>query len=449
MTSWTGRLASLTEKCNAAKARRDFIADQSGATYILVALSMTALLGMAGLGFDATLWYKDKRDIQTVADLAVLGSLHAMLEDGDADAIFDAADEQAERNGFVDGTNGTLSVNNPPLHGAHVGDANFVEVIVDLPRDLNFASFFLGDEINIQARAVAGTIGAGESCVLALDETADAALQFTGNTDVMSSCGMASNSVSDSAISVGGSAYVEVSSAQAFGDISGTLLESPGGGKGLYAAEPNQSMAVRLADPYADTEIPTDISCRYSGGNFQNKTLSPGVYCGTVSLKKAITLEAGVYIINGGDLSVNGGAFVTATGPVTFIFTADYASDIGGVNKINGGAVMMLSAPGPDGHEEGDYAGEYAGMLMIQDPRASESYISKMNGGATMVFSGAIYMPSTKIEFLGGADTAPGCLQVVARLIKFTGNSGFGNSPEACEAQGVTEISQKRARLIE
>ena len=451
MASWTGRSVSITNRKRATQFGSNLVADQSGATYVLVALCMTALIGAAGLGFDATLWFKDKRDIQTVADLSVLGGLHAMLEDGNSSEIFNAANEQAERNGFLHGTDGALSVNHPPTYGAHSGDTNYVEVIVDLRRKLNFASFFLGDEITIQARAVAGTIGTGENCVLALDETADSALHFTGNTDVISSCGMASNSVSASAIHIQGSAYAEVSSAQAFGDIEGTILESPGSGKGLYASDPNQSLAVRLDDPYAGTVIPavTVSDCTHDPGTYKNTTMSPGVYCGSVSIQKTVTLQEGVYIVYGGDLSMNGGADVSAEGPVTFIFTHENPSEIGGIDKINGNTEVELSAPGPDGHNDGPYEGEYAGLLFVQDPRADQGYVNVFNGGADMELSGAIYTPSTKVEMKGGADTAPGCLQIVARLIKFTGNSGFGNTPEACDAQGVANISQQRARLIE
>ena len=428
---------------------RGLAEERAGATYVLVALVMMVLMGMAGLGFDATIWYKDKRDIQTVADLSVLAGLHAKLAGDDLTQMTATAVTHAERNGFVDGTDGTLTLNNPPLYGTHVGDANYIEVIIDFPRELNFASLFLGDQINISARAVAGTIGTGDNCILALDETMDQALYFNGNANVVSACGIASNSLSNTAIKVHGSAYVEVTSAQAFGDVDADLLDSPGSGKGLYASDPNQSLGVRLADPYADLEVPSVFGCTFGGGNYQNTTMQPGVYCGGVSLKKNITLEAGVYIIYGGDLNMNGNADVVADGPVTFIFTGATAADIGGVNKINGNTEVNLSAPGPDGHAAGPYQGEYAGVLFFQDPDALSSYTHVFNGGADMTFSGAIYAPSAEIHFKGGADTSPGCVQVVARTITFIGNTGFGNSPEACDAQGVAEISQQRARLIE
>ena len=95
MTRWTGSLANLLNHRRAVSAGSGFLQNQSGATHVLVGVSMFALMGLAGLGFDATIWYKDKRDIQTVADLAVLGGLHALLEDGfrvfDAHALVEEA----------------------------------------------------------------------------------------------------------------------------------------------------------------------------------------------------------------------------------------------------------------------------------------------------------------------------------------------------------------------
>ena len=239
---------------------------------------------------------------------------------------------------------------------------------------------------------------------------------------------------------------------QAFGDVDANLLDSPDSGNGLYAYNPNQALAVRLPDPYADTVIPpvTASDCTENKSSFSNKTLSPGVYCGGgLSLKQDITLEAGVYIVYGGDLDMNGNADVQADGPVTFIFTHANPSEIGGVNKINGNTVANLSAPGPEGHADGPYAGEFAGLLIIQDSRADSGFINLFNGGADMTFSGAIYAANSTVHYRGGADTSPGCVQIVARTIKFTGNTHFGNSVESCEAQGVAEIQQQRARLLE
>ena len=425
-------------------ATREFLEDRSGATYIMVAFSMIVLMGMAGLGFDATLWYKDKRDIQTVADLSVLAGLHTMLEGGNAGQITDQVVIQAARNNFEHGVTGTVNVNNPPLFGPNAGDDDFVEVIVDLPRELNFASFFLGEEITIQARAVAGTINTGDNCVLALDQTAPKALTFTGSTVVNSSCGVAANSNQNDAIYVQGAATVNVKSAQAFGQVHDKH-------DNLTTQDPNQSLSVRLNDPYAGTPTPAPECGDYEDESFKgnDSPLSPGVYCGDTNFKQTIVLKKGVYIFKNGNLTINAGANISADGPVTLIFSGDTPGQIGGIPHINGNAHVELSAPDWRGHAEGEYQGQYAGMLIIQDSRADPGMVNKFNGGSDLVLSGAIHMPNTIAWFNGGSDTSPGCVQLVARLITFTGDSNFGNTPEACAEQGVASITQKRARLQE
>ena len=429
----------------------DFLADQDGATYVLVALTLTVLIGMAGLGFDATIWYKDRRELQTVADLAVLGGLHARLAGEDTPGIAAMARDHAERNGFVHDTDGTVTVNSPPSSGTYIGNSDYVEVIVDMPRRLNFASLFLESEtITIRARAVSGLIGGGDNCVLALSETESRAIRFGGTADVSSACGIAANSSDGQAIYVNGNASVTVQSAQAYGQIH----DQHGN---MVISDPNQVLAVRLDDPYAGTEIPavTSSDCDFSANNYSDgdSPLEPGVYCGGMKLQGNVTLESGVYIVfgtNAGkrDLVINSNANIDADGPVTFILTSDSDNKIGKVT-INGNATVNLSAPDGDGHPGGPYQNKYGGMLIVQNPNASGNLKNKFNGGANMNLSGAVYLPATETEFNGGSDTAPGCLQIVTRTVDFVGNSGFGNTPEACDTQGVATITQQRARLIE
>ena len=44
-----------------------FLGDQAGTSFVITALSFPVVLGFAGLGVDAAMWYADKRQNQTVA----------------------------------------------------------------------------------------------------------------------------------------------------------------------------------------------------------------------------------------------------------------------------------------------------------------------------------------------------------------------------------------------
>ena len=201
--------------------------------------------------------------------------------------------------------------------------------------------------------------------------------------------------------------------------------------------------------PHVDAD-----DCIRNEGAYRDEVLVPGVYCGGFSLSGTVLLEAGVYIIYGTNsgkrhMNVAGDANVGATGPVTIIFTGRGIKTIGGVRRIHEGAAIRLSAPDSAGHADGEYAGRYGGMLFIQDPEAKPSYTHVFNGDGDMRLSGAIYFPAAKISFRGGSEAAPGCLQIVARAITFSGDTSLANRPDACGHLGVAEIPRLGARLTE
>ena len=103
----------------------------------------------------------------------------------------------------------------------------------------------------------------------------------------------------------------------------------------------------------------------------------------------------------------------------------------------------------------GPYAGEFAGLLFVQDPDAAfldddDTLISnKFTGGATMTMNGGLYFPNQAVEFLGNASASGGCIKIVARKITVSGNSSISNDPQACEDLGVGAIMERLVRLAE
>ena len=103
-------LSSCSWSSNVLRLFKNLRDDQSGATYILIAFSMSVLMGMAGLGFDATTWYMNKRQIQTVADVSSLAGLEAMLNGEEDDEAKQAARDHSLRNEFENGVDGDVLV---------------------------------------------------------------------------------------------------------------------------------------------------------------------------------------------------------------------------------------------------------------------------------------------------------------------------------------------------
>src|SRR5215469_16464494 len=95
----------------AARARqllRKTLRDRKGAISIVTALSLTAVLGFAGLGTEASYWYVTQRTMQGAADSAAFAAESAVLKgeifaSGTPTA---AAKAIAAQYGFTDGSNG-------------------------------------------------------------------------------------------------------------------------------------------------------------------------------------------------------------------------------------------------------------------------------------------------------------------------------------------------------
>lgn len=421
------------------RALRRLIGDRRGSMVVLTALMMPVVMGFSALGVDATAWYMQRRNLQTVADAAAVAAAYHAVANAAPSQIGAAAMEDANRNGYAVGPRNRLIVHAPPQTGPYAGRPGFVEVLADSDAEFYFVGAFLDRPVAVTARAVAGGVAVGEHCVVALDENADRALEFSGTANVNLDCGVASNSRSLQAIYVGGNASLTADPAQAYGDI------QVSGNARLHTKHPPQPYSQRVPDPYGpggrDLQLPPSRPC--DANNFKPKggeTLSPGRYCGGLQLKGNITFKPGVYEIYDGGLQVNGNANLVGDG-VTFVLNGSSPNKVGTI-KINGGTKAALSAP---------TSGHYAGVLFFQTPNASSAsnLSNDFLGGANMRLDGALYFPNQEVKFSGGAGSDPACLQIAGRKVTFTGSGYLSNDADFCKNLGVEEVAQIRVRLVE
>jgi Flp pilus assembly protein TadG len=449
MTHVRGKLHDGSWLADCRRVLSTFLGDQSGANFVITALAFPVILGTAGLGLDATMWYQDKRDNQTLADNATVAGTIALSRDA---TITTAALETIVRdstaaNGFVHGTHGQVTVNSPPTAGPNAGNAGYVEVLVEQPGELFFAQMILSAPITIQTRAVGGISTFGEHCVVSLDPTMNGAISVSGTADVTSDCGMASNSSSDQAILVSGSATLNAQPLQAYGDIDTT------GAASISYNAPPQPLSERVDDPYAGIlpGLQADASCVGATPTIYKGTdspLSPGRYCGGITINGNVDFLPGTYYVDNGDFNIVGGGDIRGPG-VTFILTAMDATDLGTFD-LSGGGLVELRAP-RDLTE-----GDYPGMLMIQDPYVpnldtlSPMPKSILTGGSNMHLDGALYFPDMEVDYTGGANGGANCTLIVSRKVTFKGNVYMKNDAAACAQAGVTSgIQQTRVRLME
>ena len=100
-------LLTLEERPMSARVRRTIAAfrdDVSGAVLIATALSAVALMGAVGIAVDVGMWYATKRDAQIAADAAAFAGAHELLRGSTESDIEEAAEDDAELNGFSDAT---------------------------------------------------------------------------------------------------------------------------------------------------------------------------------------------------------------------------------------------------------------------------------------------------------------------------------------------------------
>jgi hypothetical protein len=184
----------------------------------------------------------------------------------------------------------------------------------------------------------------------------------------------------------------------------------------LTACSAAVTQAAPLGDPFANLAMPS-VPANCAGGNYNSGALQPGCYSG-LSVNGAVTLNPGVYVINGGVLKLNGNADLSGSG-VTFFLTG------GATVSMNGNAVVNLTAP---------TSGTYAGMLFIDDP-ASPGGSNTFNGAAGSRMTGALYFPKQDVQYAGNFSGVNGCTHIVANTVTWTGHASFSAD---CSAYGMT-----------
>jgi Flp pilus assembly protein TadG len=427
--------------------------DRRGNIAIIVALAMPVIVGFVGLGLETGVWYKTKRVLQNSADAAAMSAAIERAK-GNSGGMTATAQAEAGRNGWSSASPSTFAMNNPPTSGPNTGLAQAVEVRLTSQQPALFSRLIRTNATTIGARAVATVKSNGEACILALDTTAQSALQIQGSTSVnVNGCIVASNSKHARSIDISGNGSLVAKSMWSAGG------HDVGNSSVLTLETPPVDYAWPLDDPYAGLSNPSPGSCTVNLGNGNGGTsytgtytLSPGVYCGDLSIgsQDVVKLNPGTYYINKGSLTINAGANVTcncsaAGSGVTIVMTSTGpTSQIGSVT-INGGGTITLNAPSP-GSPNATYP--YPGMLFYQDRRVGTNGSNKINGNSGMNLGGAIYFPQQEVQWSGNDTTnGPSCTQVVARLVTFIGNSTMNNT--GCGAAGVTPVVASIVSLIE
>jgi len=389
-----------------------FHKSESGNVAILAALCMPMVIGGAGFGVEVGYDYYEQVRLQQAADAGAFAGAVEQRRGSVDSVVVSSGSSAATTNGATNSDTVTISPN-----GA---GNNTVTAAITRNEPRLFSGLFVSQPLLITVNATAALSTAANACVLALDPSASAAINFSGNTtSTFNNCVVMSDSISSSAVNTQGSATVYVPCMYSVGGVNTTS------GDHLTSCSAPQTGQGPVADPFASLQIPSATgSCQNgNGGN-----LSPGRYCGGLSLKNNVTLQPGTYIIDGGTFSTNANANVTGTG-VTFVFLNNASI------SLNGNAHMSISAP---------TTGTYAGFLMVGS-RSNTNVGNSINGDSTSSMTGNIYFPNQSVSYLGNFSGSGGCTHIVAKTVQWTGNTTVSVD---CSAYGLQSIPVGGVTLI-
>lgn len=387
-------------------------------------LTIACLCGMAGFAVDVGAMFHAKRMLQTAADAAALAGASEMNY-GTTTASAKAATAQ---NGITDGVSGaTVTVHNPPTSGPHSGVATFVEVIVSQSEPTFFMKLFHLTSMTVSARAVAG-IGPASGCIYTLDPSGiDIGMTGSGSLS-MPDCGIVIDSASSNALNLTGSGTIAAQSIGIVGSYnkvgSGTITPTPVTGIApapnplAYLAAPSFAASSCLADPHYTGSTSHTIGPSTSGGTVCYNGLS-------ITGSGSLTLNPGVYIINGGFSSTGSGS-ISGTG-VTI-----YMAPPNGSLTLTGSGALNVSAP---------TSGTYNGILFFEDP--NDTNTMKVTGSGASTVQGIFYAPNANLSMTGSSGSTF-YADLVVYSLSMTGSGNMSNYSGVNSSEPLTS-----ARLVE
>lgn len=425
--------------------------DERGNMLVISGVALPLLIGAAGLANDTIQWALWKRELQRAADSAAIAGVYDRVQaDGSTEHISSAVNRDLKLNNHVGMAlvSGYPTISYPADSGT---DTDQVKVTLAVQKYLSFSGMFMSKPPLIKASAIAASVpGTDKYCVVSLEDTTATGIEGSGNANVEFSCGMITNSVSTNAATAKGSSYIKATTIAA----SGGIQESSN-----WDVDKYNPYTPAQDDPYADLSPETSETseCNSSPkgvltGGGQTIDLAPSgkpIACYssiTVNSGKSLTLKNGLFLVDGGNVTIRGTLTVENA---TIVLTNKSGADNANIGTFDANAQATVSITAPT-------SGKWSGIAVYQDRRAISdtgaiaSAPNKINGGSTGNVTGVLYFPKQSLAFLGNASNQYICTQFVVRRIIFTGTNGSANKfDDDCVTAGYEPIEGgRRVRLV-
>jgi hypothetical protein len=391
-----------------------------------VALCLTLLVAIVAIALDGGMLLSERRHAQAVADAAALAAASDLYLGNSATTAQQSALTTAAANGYNnDGGTSVITPNltdvnghpvhgiwSPPISGDHVGDPNYVEVVVQWNQARGFSSIFGSGPIPIRARSVAMGMTApySTSAILILDTTGSSALNAAGNPNINVNAPITVDSNNSQSLTVGGSSNMIAPVINVTGNfsLSGGAVLTGAVNTGV-ATTPDPLASLAAPDP---NSLTSQSSSTLSLGDGASHTLSPGVYAGGISISSStsVTLLPGIYYIQGGGFKLSGSTNLTGNG--VMIYNAPLAAT--DQISLSGQGNVTLSPP---------TSGRYAGITLFQDRNSSVA--ASITGDSGFNVTGTFYLAGATLKVTGNSSAALLGSQLISRDLTIGGTANL------------------------
>jgi hypothetical protein len=416
-------------------------AHRIGAVAMLVAISLTAILGITAIVLDGGLLQDQRRRVQGGADATALGAAKDLFEtyinmdayDNGKDptnTAYNHALAIAAGNGYLnDGTESIVTVNIPPKSGPYTNKLGHVEVIIEYRQRRYFSSIFGSEDMPVRARAVArGTYEPKAVGILVLDPVARGALTLSGQSlGIVTGADVIVNSNhANAGVGEGSTTKLTAENFQFTGGVN-TLAPFDGKVYVGYAPTPDPYRDVIPPDP-ASMPLRTvaEATVVDHGSGYKTYYLEPGRYVGGLFFdgKSSVRMAPGVYYMEGnsqgGGFKFQGNSATTLVADGVMLYNDRGSNTVTNTGStaypqisISGQASVTWTPP-----TSGPYKNFTFFQARGQDPTV---YVA---GGGAMNIKGIYYTTGALLDIAGSGDNKIGS-QLVGRFVTLRGNGTF------------------------
>ncbi len=334
--------------------------------------------------FDAVVYLSHQENLQNAADGAALASARESALSGWSTEKAQAVADAFVAANLVHGLGGSGVVT-----AVATVDTQQHRVSVTVDQD-HFGYFIMGyfkSNPQIRVTAAAQASGSTNVCVIGLNGSDEATLSLDSNAILYApDCAVYSNSVHTKGMLSLSNAVLTSPLACTVGGYSGSTKN--------FSRKPITDCPP-VKDPLADrAPPPVAAACKATKASYDdyNGTLSPGVYCGGLSIKgnSDVTLLPGIYVMKGGQF------FVDSNSLVRGVDVGIYFTGVGSNFHLNSNVNVSLEAP---------KSGPLAGIIFYQHRTAAiADFVIESNYTRNLL--GTIYLPRGNLIVKADNDVA-------------------------------------------